>query len=164
MSEIHVKGLSDIQKFLDQLPAKIERNIMRGALRSGMKTVQPVAQHNIHSVSGQLAQGLKIGTRARGGTVTAVLQATGPHAFVAKWVEFGTKAHTIAAKEGGYLAIGDGFYKSVEHPGAAKKPFLRPALDQQAQGAVVAAGEYMKARLATQEGLDTSAVLIEGDE
>jgi HK97 gp10 family phage protein len=163
MSEVRVKGLSDLQKFLDQLPAKMERNVMRGALRAGMKTVQPVAQHAIHSVSGQLAAGLKIATRAQGGTVTAALKATGPHAFVAQWVEFGTRPHTIAAKGGGFLAIGDGFYKSVQHPGAATKPFLRPALDQQAQPAVVAAAQYMKARLATKEGLDTSAVLIEGD-
>ena len=41
---------------------------------------------------------------------------------------------------------------------------MRPALDSQATRAVVAAGEYIKRRLATKHGLDTSGVMIEGDE
>jgi HK97 gp10 family phage protein len=163
MSEIHVTGLSDLQKFLDDLPVKLEKNIMRGALRAGMNVVKPVAQQNVHSVSGELDAGLKVGTRVRGQTVTAYLKATGPHAFVAKFVEFGTAAHNIAAKTG-RLSFGGLYAKSVQHPGARPKPFMRPALDGQAQNAVIAAGEYIKNRLATKEGLDTSAVLIEGDE
>jgi len=163
MSEVHVKGLVDLQKFLDTLPVKIEKNIMRGALRAGMNTVTPIAKSNIHSVSNLLAEGLKVSTRARGGRVTASLKATGPHAFVAKWVEFGTKAHNIAAKKG-WLSFGGIFAKSVQHPGARPHPFMRPALDAQAGAAVVAAAEYMKARLATKQGLDTSGVTIDGDE
>ena len=34
MSSIRVTGLADLQKFLDTLPAKMETNIMRGALRA----------------------------------------------------------------------------------------------------------------------------------
>lgn len=165
MSEdLHVKGLSELQKFLDELPVKVEKNIMRGALRAGMNTVKPVAQQNIHSVSGLLAAGLKISTNSRGGTVTASLKAKGPHGFIAKWIEFGTRAHNIAAKTGGWLSFGGVFAKSVAHPGARPKPFMRPALDQQAQTAVIASAEYMKTRLADKHGLDTSAILIEGDE
>lgn len=162
--EIHVKGLRELQAFLDTLPAKVEKNIMRGALRAGMKTIQPVAKANVHSVSGLLAAGLKIGTNSRGGRVTASLKAKGPHAYLARWVEFGTRAHHIAAKKGGFLAFGGIFAKSIAHPGAKPKPFLRPALDQQATAAVVAAAEYMKARLETKHGLDTADIVIDGDE
>jgi HK97 gp10 family phage protein len=163
-TETHVKGLADLQKFMDQLAPKIERNVMRGALRSGMNTVKPVAQRNVHSVSGELAKGLKVGTRARGGTVTASLKATGKHRSIAHLVEFGTAAHTITAKNRKGLSFGGLFFQSVQHPGAKPRPFMRPALDQQAQNAVIAAAEYMKKRLATKEGLDTSHVTIEGDE
>lgn len=163
MSEVRVTGLSELQRFLDQLPAKMEANLMRGALRAGMNVVKPVAQHNVHSVSGELAAGLKVGTRRKSGTVVARLVATGKHAFVAKFVEYGTAAHTIKAKNGAALAFAGGLYKSVDHPGAKKRPFLRPALDQEAQNAVIAAAEFIKTRLATKEGIDTSAVLIEGD-
>lgn len=164
MSEQHVKGLKELNDFLQQLPVKVERNVMRGALRAGMNVVKPVAQANIHSVSGQLAAGLKVGTRARGGVVTSNLKATGPHRSIAHLVEFGTKAHNIAAQVGGWLSFMGIFRKEVAHPGARPKPFMRPALDGQAQAAVIAAAEYMKKRLATKEGLDTSHIKIEGDE
>lgn len=163
MADTHVKGLAELQKFLDTLPAKVEKNIMRGALRAGMKVVQPVAKENVRKVSGLLAAGLKIGTRSRGGRVTAMLRATGKHGFVAKWIEYGTKAHNIAAKLGRDLSFGGIFRGVVAHPGAKPKPFMRPALDGQAQGAVIAAAEYVKNRLATKQGLDTSYVMIEGD-
>lgn len=159
----HIKGLSDLQKFMDQLTPKMEANVMRGALRAGMNVVKPIAQSNIHSVSGELAAGLKIGTRRRGGVVTANLKATGPHRFIAHLVEFGTTAHNIAARTG-WLSFGGIFAKAVPHPGAKPHPFMRPALDAMAGAAVVASAEYIKTRLATKEGLDTSAVLIQGDE
>lgn len=165
MAERTVKGLSELQKFLDTLTPKLEANIMRGALRAGMKEVLPVAKQNINSVSGELAKGLKISTRIerKNKRVVAKIKATGPHAFVAHFVEFGTKPHTITAKEGS-LQIDQNFVGgSVEHPGAKRKPFLRPALDQKATSAVVATGEYIKKRL-TKHGLDTSHITVEGDE
>lgn len=160
MAEIHVKGLADLQKFLDQLPAKMEKNVLRGALRAGMNVVKPVAKSNIRSVSGLLAKGLKLSTNSKGGTVTASLKATGKHGWLARFVEFGTKAHKIAARKVPALWFGGRFVKSVDHPGAKPHPFMRPALDSQAQNATVAAGNYIKARLATKHGLDTSDVTI----
>jgi hypothetical protein len=164
MSDARVTGLSELRRLLDELPAKLERNVMRGALRAGVKTILPVAKQNIHSVSGELAEGLKIGTRARDGVVTAYVKATGPHRSIAHLVEHGTRAHFIAAKDGGALAIGAGLYESVHHPGAAPHPFARPATDQQAVPAAVAAGNYMKDRLATKHGIDTAHIMVEGDE
>lgn len=163
MAETYVRGLAELQSVLDRVPVKIERNIMRGALRAGMNAIKPVAQSNIHSVSGLLARGLKVGTRARGGTVTSNLKATGPHGFVAKFIEYGVKPHTIAARDGGVLSFAGIFSKSVKHPGFAGRGFMRNALDSQAQAAVIAAGEYIKSRL-TKEGLDVAHVMIEGDE
>lgn len=159
---VNVKGLADLQKFLDELPVKMEKNIMRGALRAGMKEIAPLAAANVHSVSGKLAAGLKIGTSAKGGTVMAKLRTKGPHGYLARFVEFGTAAHYIPAKKGSALSFGGLLVKSVSHPGAKPHPFMRPALDQQAQAAVVASAEYIKTRL-TKQGLDTSDVMIEGD-
>jgi HK97 gp10 family phage protein len=164
VSDVHVKGLAELQKFLDQLPAKMEKNVVRGSLRAGMKEILPVAKQNCSKVSGLLADGLKLSTSSRGGKVTASIKAKGKHGFIAPWVEYGTKAHNIAAKKNGFLSFGGIFAKSVDHPGAKPHPFLRPALDQQAQSAVIAAAEYMKNRLATKEGLDTSDIEIGVDE
>lgn len=165
-STIRVTGLRELNQFLETLPAKMQANVMRGSLRAGVKVIQPVAKANVNSVSGLLAAGLKISTRSRGGTVTASLRATGKHAYIAPWVEFGTKAHPIPKRGviGTILAIGGRFFRSVEHPGARPKPFLRPALDSQAQNAVIAAAQYMRQRLSSKHGLDTADIVIEGDE
>lgn len=159
----HVKGLDALQKFLDTVPVKIEKNIMRGALRAGMNVVKPVAQSNVHSVSWLLAKGLKVGTRARGGTVTANLKATGPHAFIARFLEYGTAAHVISGKVGGMLSFGGVVRRAVNHPGARPKPFMRPALDAQSQPALIATGNYVRGRL-TKDGLNASHIMVEGDE
>lgn len=164
MADAIVKGLAELNAFLQAVPVKVEKNVLRGMLRAGMNTVKPVAQQNIHSVSGLLAKGLKVGTRARGGRVTATLRVTGRHASIAHLLEFtGAKPHQITAKVAKALGLSGGAYRSVRHPGFAKHPFMRPALDQQQRAAVVAAGEYAKTRLATKEGLDTSHVFIDGD-
>lgn len=162
-STINVKGLSELSAFLDQLPTKVQNNVMRGALRAGMAPVKEDAKLRAAVATGALRDGLKVTTSNKAGVITANLKATGKHARLAHLVEFGTAAHRIAARDGGALSFGGGFVQHVEHPGALAHPFMRPALDGQAQNAVVAAGEYMRERLSTKEGLDTSAVLIEGD-
>jgi HK97 gp10 family phage protein len=159
---IHVKGLAELQAFLDQLPEKMAQNVMRGALRAGMNQVKPRAQANVHSVSGQLARGLKVSTVRKGSMVIARLRATGRHGFVAHMLEFtGAAPHYIFARAGGAITFGGIFRRAVKHPGFKARPFMRPALDAQAGAAVVAAGEYIKRRLATKNGLDTADVEIE---
>ncbi len=44
MNNINVRGLADLQKFLDQLPAKLETNVMRGALMAGLKPIEQDAK------------------------------------------------------------------------------------------------------------------------
>jgi hypothetical protein len=93
--------------------------------------------------------------RARSGAVTAAVKTD---LFYAKFVEYGTQRHWITSRDGKALSIGGVFFvKAVEHPGAAPRPFLRPALDTQATAAVMAAGEYIRNRLATKEGLDAAS-------
>ena len=159
----HVKGLAACHNALKQFPVKMERNVMRGALRAGMNTVKPVAQGMIHNVSGDLSRGLKVGTRARGRRIIARLRATGRHRFIAHLVEFGTGAHTIIARIRRALSFGGVAVRKIEHPGSRAKPFMRPALDTQATSAMIAVGRYIKARL-TKQGLDTAHIKIEGDE
>lgn len=179
MSEIHVTGLADLQKFLDQLPAKMERNVMRGALRSGAKVIEAQVKANVPvgapggrnkkiygGYRGALRDSVRVTTRRKGGKVTASVKAggkskkTGADVYYAHMVEFGTAAHTITAKNRKGLSFGGLFFQSVQHPGARARPFMRPALDGQAQNAVVATAEYIKKRLATKQGLDTSGIEI----
>jgi hypothetical protein len=145
------------------LPVKVERNIMRGALRAGMNQVKPEAQRNIHSVSGVLAAGLKVGTRKSGSNVIAYLaRPAGTRSWRACSNSPAQLPHLIKPLTRKALAIGGVAFSSVQHPGFRPKPFMRPALDTRAEAAVVAAAEYMKQRLATKEGLDTADIVIGG--
>jgi HK97 gp10 family phage protein len=161
MSEVHVTGLKDLQALLDTLPAKLEANVMRGALRAGLKPIKQEAQARVAVASGELRDGLKISARIRYGKVTASLKARGKHGHLAHWIEFGTAAHRIMPKNRKALIIGGQLLNSADHPGTTARPFMRPAMDSRADDAVAAAGEYIKKRLATKEGLDTADINIE---
>ena len=171
MSEIRVTGLKELQAFLDQLPAKVEANIMRGALRQAAKPLRDAAIQNCPTgepnesnrrkyrvYNGALRDSIRISGRIdkRAGTITAKVVAggkvrkTGADVFYAHMVEFGTRPHSISKGGRG----------EANHPGVPPRPFMRPAIDAEAQSAVVAAGEYIKKRLATKHGLDTSDIEI----
>lgn len=158
----NIKGLSELQAFLDQLPAKMEKNIMRGAMRAGAVVLKDEVQGNVPVRTGKLRDGLKIKTGSKGAKVMARVTFTGPHAFLARWIEYGVVAHIINPKSGKYLSFAGLFARSVEHPGFAAKPMMRTALDTRGTAAAVAAGEYIKKRL-TKQGLDAADVDIETD-
>lgn len=160
MAEVHVRGLAELQKFLDQLPAKMEANVMRSALRAGANVVREEAMRNVPVKSGLLKAGLKVSTRSRRGVVTANVRATGKHAYIAPWIEYGTSAYEIKPKKSKSLFFAGLFSKLIQHPGIKAKPFLRPALDHKAHAALVAIREQIKKRL-TKQGLNVSEVEIE---
>lgn len=194
MSEIHVKGLSDLQKLLNTLPAKIEQNALRGALRAAANVVKKEAQALVPKQSGALRDSIRVSVRARYGKVTASIKAGGgptkkqvrttpsgrtsvkySNAYYAHMVEYGTRAHYLKSQKTKAWRLvankqaSSGFAKRLVvtgetgamHPGARPHPYMRPALDNRAGDALVAAGEYLKKRLATKEGLDTAGIDIE---
>jgi HK97 gp10 family phage protein len=163
MTEINVTGLSELQRFLDQLPAKMEANVMRGALRAGMKPVLAQAKANVPVKTGNLRDTLRIsgGIDKKTGKAIATVKVGGKYrgkdGFYALWIEFtGAMPHSITGK----LSINGRIVSSVSHPGMKAKPFMRPALDAKANDAIMAAGEYIKKRLAVKNGLDTSDITI----
>ena len=167
MSDTNIKGLAELQAALYQLPAKIEANIMRGALRAGAKVIQKEAQSTAAFIdrSGALRDSIRVTTKLRSGTATAAVVA-GPskkdkRPFYGRFIEFGTKPHVIKAKNGRALAIG---FASVHHPGIRPHPFMRPALDVAGVPAVEAVREYIRQRLLNKHGIDVPAPLEEGDE
>lgn len=171
MADIRVKGLKELQSFLDTLPAKIESNIMRGALRSAAKPMRDAAIQNCPTgepsesnkrkyrvYNGALRDSIRISGRIdkRAGTITAKVVAggkvrkTGADVFYANMVEFGTRPHSTSKVDNGVQ----------NHPGVHPRPFMRPAFDAESQSAVVAAGEYIKKRLSTKHGINTADIEI----
>ena len=163
MADVRVKGLADLNKFLQQLPAKVEQSVLRGALRAGAKVVQEEVKAQVPVKSGTLRRGIKISTARRRGLVTAKVKATGKHAHIAPWLEYGTGAHRIVSRGKGLL-FGGMFAKSVEHPDIKPRPFMRPALDSRSGEALLAVGNAIKKRLATKHGLNTADINLELEE
>ena len=160
MAEIIVKGLSDLQKQLSTLAPRLQANVMRSALRAGANVIKEEAKANVPVDSGLLRKGLKVSTRSRRGVVTASVKATGKHSYIARWIEYGTAAHEIVAKNGKSLLFNGKFVDKVMHPGTSPKPFLRPALESKSSSAVVAVGLAIKKRLTTQ-GLNVADIEVE---
>lgn len=173
---VHIKGLSELERALEQLPAKLARNVVRGGLRAGAvilrdaaKSLVPVAKPSPENVlhhggyAGALRDSIRVSTRIEGTKVTAKVSVggtkkSGADTYYALWVEMGTRPHVITPLNGGALMIGGRAVAHVMHPGARPHPFMRPAMDSQAAAAVLAVANYIKETLATKHGLDTADV------
>lgn len=156
MSEFEVKGLSELQKMLDELPANIEKNIMRGALRACAKVVQeeakrvcPMGGDNLPKgeIAGALRDSIRISMKVRKGKIQAFVKAGDKIAYYAHMVEYGTAAHLIKPKNRKSLFLAGVFKELVNHPGAQKKPFMRPAIDNKAQDGLEAMADYIRERI-----------------
>lgn len=164
---VTIKGLPELMRALEQLPGKLARNVLRGAFRAGAKVVADEASNAAPVRSGLLRDSIRVTTRVKAQRISGTVRAGGKGKKGAKMarhahlVEFGTAAHVIYAKPGSLLAIG---VSKVNHPGAKKHPFMRPALDSKASQAVAAVGEYARNRLRTKHGIDLPEPLQEGDE
>ena len=158
MTDIEVKGLSDLQKALDQLPARLEANVMRGGLRTAAKVIRDEARRlcpvgDAGSLPkghqpGALRDSIRVTVSVRRGMVRASIKAGGKnHVYYAPMVEYGTARHLIKPKNRKSLFLAGIFKELVEHPGASKKPFMRPALDAKAVEAIEAFAGYVRERL-----------------
>lgn len=174
MIEFKIDGLSDIERALDELPPKIEKNVLRGGLRAASKLIASDAKGRVHTRSGLLARSIRFGVTRTAEGLMGYIRAGyvgGIRGFRVWWahmVEHGTMAHIIRATRGKALILGGHGgkpVKEVQHPGARAHPFMRPALDERARDAVEAAAAYMRERLRTKHGIDLpDPQPTEGDE
>jgi HK97 gp10 family phage protein len=162
MSSINIKGGKEIFELLQTLPAKLEQNIMRGALRAGAKVILEEAKRNVPVSSGDLRDSLRVSTNSKKGRVTASVKAGNKKVYYTRFIEMGVAAHTITSKTG-YLSFLGNAYKSVEHPGIQPKPFLRPAFDTKQKEAIEAIGLHIGKRL-NKQGLNNPGLEVNDDE
>lgn len=156
MADQTIVGGRELDAMLQSLPVKVERNILRAALRAGAAVFREEAKAKAPVDSGALRRSIKVSTNSKKGRVTAKLKVGGKLAPHAHLVEYGTKPHQIKAKKGGGLTVGGGVVFSVDHPGAKPHPFMRPAFDAKPPAAIQAVGQKIRERL-TKEGLNVPA-------
>jgi len=173
--ETNITGLSDLYAQLQELPGKLEGNIMRGALRAGQNVIKAAAVNGVPVHDDVLRKSIRISFRARSqkyGWVRMHLVAGNKDAYYSHMVEFGTARHIIRAKERptrttrrgtvkglsirtmnkmlatGSLKIGGRYVgASVLHPGSKPVPFMRMAFDNSQAQALEAMRDYIATRL-----------------
>jgi hypothetical protein len=168
-----LKGREAEQRRRAQVPDKIKR-ILRGAARVGATVIATDAKERV--ASDAVREGVVVGRakEVEGQITVRITVKEGWARSLGTWLEYGTSAHFIsvdpnfaegrtaarinrldkdAAKNGqsgpgGTLVInGKPVGTTVFHPGAREEPWLRPARDIKGRDAVVAAQDYINARV-----------------
>jgi len=152
MNDANITGGRELDQLLQTLPAKLETNIMRGALRAGANVYLVEVRRNLAAISktdGLLGASRVTTRKGKDGNVTASVKVGRGQVYYAHMVEFGTRPHAITAKA---MTINGNVVRSVAHPGAKPKPFMRPAAEAKFAEAVAAVQARIRKRL-TKEGL-----------
>ena len=149
MAEIEIKGLAELKKQLEGLPAKIEKNVTRGALRAGAKIMQKRAKDLCPvGKTGALKNSIKIKTRVnKRGWIEVSVVAGDNKAYYVHMVEGGTIAHIIAPRKAKSLFLAGILREIAHHPGAKASPFMRPAWDEKQRESLDAIRAYFVKRI-----------------
>lgn len=159
--EFEVKGMSQLLRALDELPIRIERNVLYGATRTGMNVIGAALAPKILAVSktGRLARSVRAYSRKINGLPTAIISIGGRSTYYAKFaLETGAKPHTIHAidkslgkylgRRTGWLYFSGKWHKSpVQHPGVAPRYIISRTIKEHAPAAVASFTNYAKSRI-----------------
>jgi len=122
--KLELNGFKELKEIFEQFPIEVQKSGTLDALKAGAKPMLEEAKSLVPVKSGKLKESLIIQSQKAGVlSVIKILASRKKGGYHAHLVELGTKPHTIEN-----VVIGDKFYKQIEHPGAQKQPFLRPAL------------------------------------
>lgn len=176
MTQEHIKGGQELDKLLQTLPVKLEKNVMRSALGAGARVIAKEAKANAPvgqpsntnareygGYPGALRDSVRVTSRfTKDGQATASIKAggrtkKGAEVFYAHIVEFGARRHMIRPRAKKAMQIGSQFVGGeVDHPGVRPQPFMRPAADNKLPEAVAAVTAQVRKRL-QKEGIDVPA-------
>ncbi|WP_232494921.1 HK97-gp10 family putative phage morphogenesis protein [Novosphingobium kaempferiae] len=181
-----VTGVADLDRYLSALPKNLQKGAYRAGLTAAARPVRDDARQRATKQSGKMARAVKSGSprQNQDGTfsIQVRLDPKSPHAFLGVFAEYGVSAHLIARTGAGEgrvairkasegrgkvkaraLKIGENFRSGiVHHPGHAAHPFMRPALDAQADNAVKAFADRIRDYIEGRTGF--SAPVPDGDD
>ncbi|MDW9781814.1 HK97-gp10 family putative phage morphogenesis protein [Sinorhizobium meliloti] len=129
-----LRGLMELQRKLRALPGKARQRI-REAMANGAGEIVDMAKALVPVDKGDLKDSIgwtwgrapkgsiTIGTvKETGGDLTITIYAGSDEAFYARWVEFGTKPHSVA--QGADLSRNKRQDEPDYHPGMSAQPFF----------------------------------------
>jgi HK97 gp10 family phage protein len=159
----HIAGLSELHKLLQELPSKVEGNIMRGALRAGQKVVEAEVKARVPVDDGDLRDSVRIRFHSRSqkfGWVRMHLTAGSAKAWYARLVEYGTASYYTGhgksvgrpyeikpTRREGALYFGGVIREKVIHPGIRPQSYMRSGFDAAQQPALDAVVAYLRMRI-----------------
>jgi HK97 gp10 family phage protein len=166
-SEVNISGLKELNDVLKTLPVKLEKNIMRGAIRAGLNEIRAEAKQQLtsggHVKTGALQRSVKISFARKSekyGWVRGHVKAGDKKAWYAHLIEFGTgsfyagkgskskrKPYEIKPKGKKSLFFAGLMKELVVHPGIRPSPFMRTAFDSKSAASVKAFADYMTKRI-----------------
>lgn len=161
-SYVNIQGGKELAAFLQALPLKVEKNIMRSALRAGAGIIAKEAKQNVPVQNGELRKSIRTGSNAKKGKVEATVKVGSKKVWYSRFVEYGTAPHMIKAGKNKPNLVFFGksgkrvVTQQVAHPGAKAKPFMRPAFDTKGDEAVAAVAKRIRERL-TKENINVVA-------
>lgn len=132
MSKTEIKGLKELGWALDQMPKRMKRTVLIGALRESARPIHASARNKINEVSGATRKDLKIRVipkkdtpRELGDAALAIAGSAskGGRAYIMTFLEFGVDR---TPERGGYMP---------------PRPFLRPAVDENVGTAIQTFGK-----------------------
>lgn len=148
-----IVGGRELADELAKFSVKLEKNIMRGALRAGAVEIRDEVRQRAPVASGDLKKSVRVTSRVQKGRVSASVKVGNTKAWYAHFVEFGTRPHVIKAKPGRAMRFGGTTTAQVSHPGIVGRPFIRPGADEATPRALVEVTKYIRARM-TKERLN----------
>jgi HK97 gp10 family phage protein len=170
-TEFTISGGKEVAEMLKRLPVEIENKVMVGAVRAGSKVISDRAKQLAPVETGALRRSIqprnpRIGTKE----ITGGVRAGNKVAWYSHLVEFGTAERIVKnwvskanRKKSGSgkpdkkaMTVRDGLFSKVKQPGNKQVPFMRTAMDAEAQAALVKMAEYARNRLLKEFGVDVS--------
>lgn len=143
-SFVKILNYARLRRKLKRMPQQVKQRAGKEMEKAAdtvvamMRSLVPEQDGTLRSsigwVWGRAPKGAFAITSVKVSDTTLTIYAGDAEAFYARWVEFGTKAHTIKAKKpGGTMHGNKGRWKGkhfgsvVNHPGARKQPFFFPS-------------------------------------
>lgn len=151
--EVRIDGIDRIDAALREVPLKLARNIMRGALRAAGKVIADQVKETVPVRRGALRDSVKVSSRIKDGMPKAAVKFGNRKAFYARFIERGTKAHEIRPAGAKSLYFAGIYDEIVRHPGAEARRTVQRAVDTRREDATAALIAYAQKRLAN-EGID----------
>lgn len=141
---VEIEGLEKVVAELRRRQLDVRAGVEQIAHAGGTVVREAIATRAPGSIAEEIVQ------ETTGRRLNAVEVSVGPskEAFIAKFLEFGTRPHRIpkrrSRKRRKVLTIGDRFVAWANHPGIRPRPFVRPGFEASKGGAQAAMGRETK--------------------